>query len=490
MRLVERIGWNEDFSVYMLPSGPIPAQPTDAEQYVYEKDGHKNMAHFGAKGTLEEWRDHIGKYCVGNSRLTFCLSAAFLGPLLPLTSGPETKGFHYVAGTSTGKSTALRVAGSVYGGGSVLGFIQPWAGTSNALEGVSAAHNHGFLGLDELGLLDPKKAGALVYSLMGGEGKRRLNRDSELRESFRWLNVVFSSGEISLEEYVRSADPNSHLMGGQEVRLLCIPADAGSQLGVFEQLHGNPTPAAFSEMLKRNTNEYYGTALIAWVTALAERREELVKRAASLVSDFRVKYAAGAGPQITRASEGFALASAAGELSSELGITGWPAGEAIKGAAACFEAWRAARGTEGSSDENNMLKQVRLFFQLHGDSRFEKVNEDGHADSHEKYPRVVNNRAGTRTPSEFRVMDEVFQGEICKGFDYRRVAKMLAAEGYLITAPEGEKTRYKLWRPMSAGGLLASRVHRTRVYVLQLSIIGELAEDQLPLDRWEGEEAA
>lgn len=491
IRLVERIGWNEDFSVYMLPSGPVPPQPTNAEQYVYKNLGHKQMAHFGVKGGLDEWRDHIGKYCVGNSRLTFCMSAAFLGPLLPLTSGPETKGFHYVAGTSTGKSTALRVAGSVYGGGSVLGFLQSWSGTVNAMEATSEAHNHALLGLDELALIDAKKAGQVAYALTSGAGKLRLNRDSELRESFSWLNVVFSSGEISLEEHMRSADPNVKMMGGQEIRLVPIPGDAGLGYGVFEQLHGSPTPAAFSEMLKRNTNEYYGTALIAWVTALAERREELVKRAGTLVAEFRAKYAAGAGPQVGRASEAFGLVAAAGELASELGITGWPAGEATSGAAACFAAWRKDRGTEGSSDEANMLKQVRLFFQLHGDSRFETVDEDGLADSlRDRYPRVVNNRAGTRTPSEFRVMDEVFQGEICKGFNYRRVAKMLAAEGYLITAQEGERTRYKIWRPMSAGGLMASRVHRTRVYVLQLGIIGDLAEDQLPLDRWEGEEAA
>jgi putative DNA primase/helicase len=478
IRLVERIGWNEDFSVYMLPSGPVPPQAEEAEQYVYKNLGHKQTAHFGVKGTLDEWRDNVAKFCVGNSRLTFCMSAAFLGPLLPLTSAPETKGFHYVAGTSTGKSTALRVAGSVYGGGSVLGFLQSWSGTANAMEAVSEAHNHAFLGLDELALIDAKKAGQVAYAITSGAGKLRLNRDSELREAFAWLTVVFSSGEISLEEHMRSADQNVKMMGGQEIRLVPIPGDAGLGYGVFEQLHGSPTPAAFSEMLKRNTNEYYGTALIAWVTALAGGREELVKRAGTLVTEFRAKYAAGAGPQVGRASEAFGLVAAAGELASELGITGWPVGEANSGAAACFAAWRAARGTEGSSDEANMLSAVRHYFQQYGSSRFEALEPK----PGQTFTRDVIIRAGYRTPEEFWVFDGVFEKDICRGFDHKRVARVLATEGYLIVEMEGKRRRFKTRRDVPGLG-------KTRVYVLLASIVGDPAE-QRPLSPWEGEEAA
>ncbi len=49
---------------------------------------------------------------------------------------------------STGKSTVLRVASSVWGG---FDYLQSWRATSNGLEGIAAAHNDSLLCLDEIG---------------------------------------------------------------------------------------------------------------------------------------------------------------------------------------------------------------------------------------------------------------------------------------------------------------------------------------------------
>jgi putative DNA primase/helicase len=154
-------------------------------------------------------------------------------------------------------------------------------------------------------------------------------------------------------------------------------------------------------------------------------------------------------------------------------------GESIEAAASCFAAWRKDRDTEGSSDENNMLKQVRMFFQSHGASRFEPMVTD------ERYTRVVINRAGFLAPGEFLIFDRVFEDEICRGFDPKRVVNVLAKLGYLMTTKDGKRTRYKVDRKV--GG----RKTKMRLYALRSSILADTVDDQPALTLiWDGEEAA
>jgi hypothetical protein len=314
LRLVDRIGWTGDHRVFMLPSGPVPRLPD--EEWVYK--GHDRVL-FGTKGTLDEWRAHVAKYCVGNCRLTFAVSSAFLAPLLPLLGANEGRAFHYFHDSSSGKTTALQVAGSVCGGGGKLGFVQTWNSTMNAMEGIAAAHNHSVLLLDELGEMNSRTAGQLAYVIVGGQGKARLNRSAELRESLSWLNVVFSTGEISLERHMKAADSDVRLMGGQEVRIVSIPADAESGHGVFETLYGY-SAGAFADMLKRASNAYYGTPFLAWLEALAARRDDLVARVRKVADEFKANCARAVGPRVGRVAESFALVAAAGTLATVEGI--------------------------------------------------------------------------------------------------------------------------------------------------------------------------
>ena len=97
-------------------------QPDEqADQLVYFRDA-------------ADWRDRIGALCVGNSRLVFAVASAFAGPLLR-PAGMESGGFHLRGDSSSGKTTALRLAASVNGGPS---YMQRWRTTSNGLEGAAA----------------------------------------------------------------------------------------------------------------------------------------------------------------------------------------------------------------------------------------------------------------------------------------------------------------------------------------------------------------
>ena len=101
---------------------------------------------FRVKHDAAAWRDRIGALCVGNSRLVFAVACAFAGPLLR-PAGMESGGFHIRGDSSSGKTTALRLAASVYGGPS---YMQRWRTTDNALEAIAAQHCDSLLILDEL----------------------------------------------------------------------------------------------------------------------------------------------------------------------------------------------------------------------------------------------------------------------------------------------------------------------------------------------------
>ena len=79
-------------------------------------------------------------------------------------------------------------------------------------------------------------------------------------------------------------------------------------------------------------------------------RERIDATAAELVPDAAVG-------QVWRVGRRFALAAVAGELATEAGITGWPAGTATAAARRCFEAWIAARPAGiGQTEEAQMLR--------------------------------------------------------------------------------------------------------------------------------------
>jgi len=191
---VNQTGWTANGESFALPHRTIAA--AGADPVVFE--GRGRGAHFGEAGDLAGWREHVAAKAAGQDRLLLSLGLAFSGPMLePL--GLDGGGFHFVGGSSIGKTSAERLAGSVWGGGGALGFAQSWRATSNALEGVASAHNGVLLALDEIALCEPHDLSAAAYALAGGEGKGRMRSDSEMRNRSRW--------RIAMRNFARLESP-------------------------------------------------------------------------------------------------------------------------------------------------------------------------------------------------------------------------------------------------------------------------------------------
>ena len=294
---------------------------------------------FRHSGTLESWQQEIARYATGNSRLVLAISAAFAGPLIGPCSA-EGGGIHFKGPSSIGKSTALHVAGSVWGGGDANGYIRSWRATANGIEGVATLHCDTLLCLDEISQLAPKDAGEVAYMLANGFGKTRSARDGSARRAAKWRNIFLSSGEIGLADKVAEDGRGRRLTAGQQVRVVDVPADAGFGIGMFENLHGFRSGDAFARHLRSATKQHYGVAASEYLAAIVPDIDEVKKQITPITKAFIEQFVpAGADGQVERVAQRFALIAVGGELAQRYGIVPWVPGEAIAAAGNCFNDW-------------------------------------------------------------------------------------------------------------------------------------------------------
>jgi putative DNA primase/helicase len=441
---VARVGWHGDN--FVLPGATVGRENAETVlfQTPFETDHNLNIS-----GTADDWRENVGRFCSGNSRLILAVSCAFAGPVLSLVGG-ESGGVHFVGPTSTGKSTALVVGGSVLGGGGRNGFVQSWRATMNGLEAVAELHNDLTLFLDELAQMDAREAAETAYLLGNGSGKTRMSRNIGARKKLSWSLLFVSAGEVTLADHAQTAGKRTR--GGAEVRLLNVEADAGARLGLFENIHNAESPDAFARQLKEAALRFYGAPLRAFLEFITGNRAPTEKAIRNFQADFLGKHVpAGASGEVFRAGQRFGLIAAAGEIATDAGITGWQQHEATEAAARCLKSWIASRGTIGAVDSEAAISQVRRFLEAHGASRFQNIRhtavETG-MDSPDEDQLVVN-RAGFRRKTaqggtEFLVLPESFKLEVCAGFDYRMVARVLAERGFLDSQPPDLTKRVRL----------------------------------------------
>ena len=453
VRLVDRVGWHG--RSYVLPRETLSHGEAEAgESIMFHSDAPIEDT-FGRRGTLAQWQERIGRYCVGNSRLTFAVSAALAGPALAWVPGMESGGFHLRGDSSCGKTTALRVAASVLGG---RDYLQRWRATDNGLEAQAAQHSDSLLVLDELGQVDSRVAGESAYMLANGQGKARAGRAGGARARLSWRLLWLSAGEIPLSEHM--AEAGKRIRAGQELRMVDMPADAGAGLGLFETVHTFEGGAAVAQHLAKACESTYGTVGRAWLEWLTEHSDEWPRALRERVEALALAFVPGlTDGLVQRAARRFALVAAAGELASEQGFTGWEAGEATNAAKACFLAWINARPAGwGSSEKDQAHRQVRAWLEKNGDALltwWHRTTDDHKPNTALRagFKRFVDD-AGTpikfdsatdwvdaRAPDggrstdgalvEYLLFPEAFKTEVCKGLDVRFVAKVLKDAGCL-----------------------------------------------------------
>lgn len=453
-RAVSSTGWHGN--TFVLPDGAVGGG--NSERAIFQTTGAIDHA-YNIKGDLASWQDEVARFAVGNSRLALAISTAFAAALVG-PCGAESGGVHLRGSSSIGKSTALHVAGSVWGGGD-RGFIRAWRATSNGLEAAATSHNDALLCLDELAQLSGREAGEVAYMLANGQGKARASRDATLRKMSRWRLLFLSSGEIGLADKIAEDARGRRQTAGQQVRVVDVPADAGMGHGLFENLHGYADPGELAKHLVEASRHHYGHAARAFIEAIAEDLEgakaAVAEHAVAFVRDHVPVNADG---QVSRVAGRFALIAAAGEIATDVKIVPWAAGEATRASATSFKAWLDARGGVEPAEVRDGIAAVRTFLSAHGTSRFLAAWEDGAEDIR------IQNLAGFRRSAgdgvEFYVTPEAWP-EIAAGFDGKALAAVLAERGLLLK-PETGQHRSKVLRVPGHG--------RRRLYHISAELLG------------------
>ncbi len=433
--LASQCGWLRlsGASPFVLPDGTVVGASGKEKVILQHPDiGGPECA---VKGTLTDWQEKVGRFCVGNSRLLLAASTVFAGPLLELMNR-ESGGLHLVGISSLGKSTVLNVAGSCMG--EPRSTIRTMNSTASAFENQASLANDTCLLLDELGEAPPEQLGAVIYKLSNGQGRGRADQAGNAKERRTWRLLFVTTGETDLESMMKQAGKKT--FAGQMLRHANIPADTGVH-GIFEQLHGHATGAALSEYLRQAVMECFGSPLRSYLDKLVDERNRqlipLQERLHGIVERFKVQaIPQGADGQVSRVASRFALIAAAGELATDYGATGWPVGAAFDGVLTCFAAWLDRRGTIGRAETEMLLEQVAAFLEAHGESRFTPMEGEAKGPA-----RPVINRAGFRravvsaptgdyTATEYFVLPSAFR-EMVAGFEPKWAARVLADKGLI-----------------------------------------------------------
>jgi len=358
-RAVMTTGWHGH--IFVFPDCTIGR--VDGDEHIIVQTGHHIDHAYNVRGTLEDWQTNVAKYTEGNSCLTLAISMAFAAALIG-PCGAESGGIHLRGHSSRGKTTALRVAGSVWGGDIDEpdgGYIRSWRATANGLEGTGTIHNDTLLCLDEISQLAAKEAGEAAYMLSNGQGKSRASREATLRKPARWRTLFLSSGEKSLADKIAEDMRGRRQTAGQAVRVIDLPADAGAY-GLFETLHDFADAASFADHLRSASSQFYGTAARAFIEAIATDLDAVATAIKEAVAQFVAEQCGeDADGQVRRVAYRFGLIAAAGEMAISLEIVPWQPKTALDAATKCFQVWLDARGGKGAAEEKDGVEAVRAF---------------------------------------------------------------------------------------------------------------------------------
>lgn len=368
-----QIGWQSP-GVFVLPSSVIGRADIH-----YAGSG---PSPFSTSGSLAAWQEQVAAICLNNPLLILGVSIALAGPLLRVAQ-IHGGGVHLVGKSSTGKTLAQLVAGSVWGNPSSTGFVCSWDASRVGVETVATARNDTLLCLDEIGRVDPGDIEKIVYALANGQGRATMARDRSANPVKTWRLLTFSSGEKSLAEHAALSGAPAH--AGAELRMIDVSADR--RYGVFDVLHDFETSSQLHRHLSDAIHEHHGLLGIEFLRHLVgESEAEIRLRFQTVRQHFDAPSA-----QAGRIADRFSLIAMAGELATQFGVLPWPHGTALAAMRQLFGEWLAQAGS-GESEDRRVLQQIIDFLGRHR-NRFPDLRAGGHVPHQAGWVQQTNDGA-------------------------------------------------------------------------------------------------
>ncbi len=460
-RLTSHMGWQAD-DTFLLGDVQISrdgvASCIDggaAARCVAEAGGRSVGAEFCRSGTFEEWvslMTAVAHY----PRVLGGLYAALSAVLLRIFGQPGFV-FEWAGETSSGKTTALRVAASAFGKNTPSQqetLVRSWNITHVGLERTCAVQPDLPLFLDESQQWSgrPEALAGAVYMLANGTGRVRGTKAGGTQEVAQWRIVTLSTGEKQLGAFA----PGS---GGDKARVLSLT----------QQPFGPPSAETrhLVSRINRTLDNQYGTPAFMFVQWVAEHRRDWplwrerhaaeAERLAALYPDNRV-----AG----RLASAFAAIVVTADLIHEFLSLPWDHRPALESVWADIAA--------GLTDADRPLAALAFLYQ--------------HAVSHERQ----FHRAGIDDPVPHQGWLGTIDTDGTVWFIREQALKLLNAEGYPGKATLQSLAARELMDIGSDGSGKAKRVHGKSVRCVSIPpsaialVVGEEPEEpranRLPLD--------
>lgn len=227
-----------------------PLIDSDVELIIHE-EGYKRLANaFKTKGTLQDYSDTVFNQ-IKDSPMTLMFMYASLGSILLHDFSVEAFIMDLSGKTSTGKTTALKIAGSAWGTDDLR---SEWNTTKVNVERKASMMNSFPLIYDDTRKAPHHQLADIVYQFSGGRSKGRGNVHSIDVEK-TWNNILISTGETSIVEY----DNGKGGMGARVITLQDNPFNDDVDLNaLYDGLENNygHLGLAFIEQYEKHKTEY------------------------------------------------------------------------------------------------------------------------------------------------------------------------------------------------------------------------------------------
>ncbi len=334
-------------------------------------------------------------------------------------------------------------------------FGASWQATAVGLERYAVLRSDLGGSFDEIGEGQAKAISTSIYSLANGSVKMRGTQDVGLRpmESFRILAI--STGEPTMAAFLTAA--GEKVPAGLTVRLVDVPAEVRAESAfdtcAVDQLE------ELGKQFYPLTSRLHGAVGRAWLQYLVdlgpENIEALLKkhRKEWLSIDVIASMRAGATTQVRTVINRFALVAAALRMAIEAGLLPWAVEDTDLGVAACMVRWAGTRKgrLDLAGEMVSAVEQIRaiLVANIHGRFIHLQLNDETRVLEYCGFDELKRDTLGFVKDGRILIEPSAWQNLFCAGFDPKKTAEHLKAEGLLHHDPGSLQHQSKVLR----GGL-------------------------------------